>query len=55
MMLAEFQLKALRRGSLTGRMCLNARALEELCPEGMPEATTCGPHFITAKKTMERP
>ena len=40
MMLAEFQFKALRRGSLSWEGLLESlRALEELCPEGMPEAT----------------
>ena len=40
MMLAEFQFKALRRGRLGWEGLLESlRAVEELCPEGMPEAT----------------
>ena len=40
MMLAEFQFKALRRGRLGWESLLESlRAVEELCPEGMPEAT----------------
>lgn len=39
MMLAEFQFKALRRGRLNWEDLLESLgALEELCPEGMPEA-----------------
>ena len=40
MMLAEFQFKALRRGRMGWEGLLESlRSVEELCPEGMPEAT----------------
>ena len=39
MMLTEFQFKAIRRGQLNWEDLLESlRAVEELCPEGMPEA-----------------